>query len=329
MAYQSNSATGVVDLLDELRLFLTSNGFVVNVNTAEGNGWRLTVNKNGRYFNFRALVNESAAPSFGTQSAALYMNASTGFNGANAWYDQPNAMTYNDSGTKYFVAGMSNLSTIVTYHFHYYGNSDYDFCAVVLESPAGTYQRLLFGKLSTAKYGNSWTGTQGMWFNGSNGGHYGGYSLAINFFGEPLSGLWTGFHPYGAVYDGSLWMTGNHEKQPMLSPSRPVVIDGITKKSTIWANTPNSFNGLPVFLPVDVYMAAISGVQSSAEMPLIPIGEIPNLYWTNIKNLVSGSTLTFGSDTYVIYPFCKKSDTWDNTNANNGTYYLGMAIKNS
>lgn len=325
MAFQTGTATDANDALIKLKNFLGANGYTLNVDTAEGTGVRVTASKGGRFFNFRSYVNETI-PNFANQTG-IFMNASTAFNGASPWYQQANALTFNDGATKHLLTGINRIGAVTSYHFHQYSNADYDVVYAIFESPAGTFQRLMFGKISTARYGNLWSGTQGMFFNGSVGPHYGGASLTLNFFGSALSSTWGAQNPYSAIYNGTTWMNGCADINPaFFSPAIPQVLDGIAKKSTVFANVPNTFNGLPIGFPVEVFKG-LDNLAINSASPISPIGELPNVYWTNIKNLVPATNITYGSDIYRVYPFYKKSDTWNNGNPENGTYYLGFIIK--
>jgi hypothetical protein len=86
MAYDTGSASGVAQLLDALRVFLLAQGWTVNLFGDDGAGKRLHVQKGSDTFvNFRAAVGEfmgSADLENASTNNALWMNGSTGYNGA-------------------------------------------------------------------------------------------------------------------------------------------------------------------------------------------------------------------------------------------------------
>lgn len=333
MAYTTGSATDLADLIDKIRIFLTGTaGYTQNAFSVDGTGHRLHVQKNSMFFNLRSFVNETVPNNGAANTYGIMMNASTGYNAGNNWYSQPGNFTYN-SGTNSFITGINNINgAIVAYHFfHFASGGDYDAVYIIVESPSGTYNRLLFGRIGTASIGGHWTTPpEGMFYQGSVAHTNGGYSGALSFFGGTVTG-WNTTNPHGALYgtvDGFTgWMSGNFGiAQNLMSPARPQVFDSIVKTSSYWLCSPNTFNSMPPLIPVTINVTRSTGAMGSTT-PWSPVGTLPNLYWLNIFNVNPGSDITIaGSDTYKVFPFRKKSSTWT-VDPNNGTYRLGFCIK--
>lgn len=330
--YQTGSATDLADLMSQFRTFLTgSAGYTESAFSADGTGHRLHVHKGSRYFNFRSFVNENVSANGAASQYGIYMNAGTGYNGANPWHNQPGVFIYN-SGANYYIAGMNKLdSAIVSYHLFYFNNADADVVYFIVESPAGTYNRLLFGRVGTANIGTHWASApNGMFYNGSVFHTSSNYSLATTFFGGPVN-FWGTTQPAGALYgtvDGATeWMSGNFLiPQSQMSPARPQVFDSIMKTSTFWLCSPNTFNSMPPLVPIIVNVTRATS-DISATTPWSPAGELPDIHWINLANINPGSVISIASDTYKVFPFRKKSSTWTNADVNNGTYRMGFAIK--
>lgn len=331
--YQSGSSANIHSLLIDISDFCLSAGYTINSLTNEGTGNRLHISKNGRFFNFRSFIGENIV-TYSTNQYALFMNASTAYNAGNTWYQQPNYFDYNDGSAKSFIAGMVRLdSTISQYHFFHHTTGVYDVIYIFVRNEEGYWQRLLFGNVDTAKYSANLTTPQGMFYQGSKAPFNNSYSNALTLFGDGVPSIWNAENPQGAAYlnfsSTNRWHSGNFGlTQNWMSPQRPQIIDGICKKSTILNNALSSISSVPTFLPIDLYVGQTVSTITSGLTGLIPFGELPNIYFTNIYNLDEATILKMGTvDKYRIFPFSKKGDTWNYTDPSNGTYRFGLAVK--
>lgn len=338
--YGSGSATDVNDLMSKLRSHLTADaGFTEQSYVTEGTGRRMHMSKNGMFFNFRSFVAETT-PAGGTSQTGIFMNAGTAYSGATAWYNQTGVMTYN-SGVGYLLPGMVQLTgAIVTYHFYSFSDTNYDVVYFFVESPAGTYQRLLFGQIDRSKFGTHWTTDpiEGMFYCGSQAHNNTAYSNSLSLLGENQVGFWSDARPKGAVYgsvpDGGTprWLSGDFSiPQNQLSPARVQCFDSIGKSASIWLDTPNTFNSNPIQVPIIINVTLDSSASlsnTSPNVPWCPVGELPFLYWVNLQNINPGSDISVSSDTYKCFPFRKKSDTWNQSDPSVGTYRFGLSVKN-
>lgn len=335
--YATSSATDINDLAVKLKDHLVNNaGYSLNSFTTESTGRRIHVNKNGMYFNFRSFAAETT-PAGGVLQSGLFFNGSTGFNGSNTWFAQPGAASYG-SGPSYLLPGLVQITaSVVSYHFYWFNSADYDMVYFFVEAPAGTFQRLIFGHIDTSKAGTIWASSpQGTIYMGSQRHTINTYSNSLNLIGERQDGFWNDSRPqgmlYGSIPDGGTpqWLSGDFSiTQSSFSPLRPQCFDSISKSGSLWLDTPNSFNSLPVQIPISIYATLDTAGLSSANpnVPFCKVGELPFLYWINLQNIPPGSTVAISTDNYRVFPFRKKSDTWNAGDSSVGTYRFGLSVR--
>ncbi len=337
--YGTGNASNVNDLMALFKDHLVNDaGFTLDSYVTEGTGRRCHVHKGGIYFNFRSYVAE-AVPVGGATQTGIFFNCGDNYSGAAAWYNQSGVMKY-DSNTKYLIPGMVQLTgAIVAYHFYHFDDTDYDVNYFFVESPAGTFQRMLFGRMKRSTFGTHWTsGIEGAFYGGSQGHNSALYSNALNIAGENSQGYWNHnnakFACFGSVPNGgtAYWLNGDFSiPQSQLSPARVQCFDSISKCGSLWLDTPNSFNSLPIQMPVtiNVTLDSVASLSSATpNIPWCPVGELPFIYWVNLFSLSPGANITVASDSYKVFPFRKKSDVWSAGDASVGTYRFGLAVKN-
>jgi hypothetical protein len=330
--YSTGSIDSTNSLMLSLRDFCQTAGYTINSLTDEGTGKRLHISKNNRFFNLRSFNNESVV-TYSNNQYAIFMNASTSYNAGNTWYQQPNYFDYNDGSTKSFIAGIINLeSGIRYYHFFHFNTANYDVIYVFLENGLGYFQRLLFGNVSTEKFGTSLTTAEGMFYSGSKAPFNKTYSNAITIFGDGIPEIYGAEVPQSAIYirySGTpRWHSGNFNiNQAWMSPQRPQAVDSICKRSTILNNCLSTFSSIPTFIPIEVYAGQDTGNITNNITNLIPFGELPEIYFTRIDNFTGGGDLKMAKDTYKIFPFSGKNTYWDSAHPEVGTYQYGLAVR--
>lgn len=194
--YQTGSTADVFSLLTLLQNFLvTTAGYTVNRSNSTSNNTRLQVSKSGRYFNFAIPFAQDVSGSFTGQYTSLLMNAGTGYSSGSDWYNQPGTMV--SLASNYFISAMIDIGVVSSYHFFYKTSSDYD-CVYVFVESNGIWQRLLFGKMATNNY-NTWSGLDGMFYQGSKAPLDHNPSLALSLFGASVPD-WVSEAPQGAVF---------------------------------------------------------------------------------------------------------------------------------
>jgi hypothetical protein len=150
MAYETGSATDRDDLLNKLRIFLVANGWTQNYWAAEGEGYRLHVNKDTVYANFRTSAG-AAEKILAHANTWFAMNVSTGYDGTKHWSLQPGAPYAPGGNPGSLASGFLITGSIVSYYFFAQDNS-FD---VVAEISSGVFRSMHAGELT--KFG-SYTG---------------------------------------------------------------------------------------------------------------------------------------------------------------------------
>lgn len=327
--YSFGSSQSINSLVDSLATFCQSAGYTINSLVSEGTGRRLHISKNNRCFNFRSFINESVL-TYSNNQYALFMNAGTGYSGALAWYNQTGVMTYNDGSSKYFLAGAIRLNTSLEYHFFSFIGSGYDVVYVFIKNADGVFQHLLFGNFDVSKYGTVVGTSETMFFHGSTNPFSTSYSNSFTIFGDGLPGIFNASNPQGAAYlnylGNSRWFSGNFSiNQVWFSPQRPQIVDSVCKKSSLLNNL-KGVGAIPTFLPIEIYQAQNTSNITDNNVPLIPAGELPFIYFTDISNFESGGDLLMAKDSYKIFPFSVKSEDWNPIGIQ--SYKFGMAVLN-
>lgn len=346
--YITQSVSSINDLMDKLYAFCTNtaSGYPAYTGlgiTSEGTGKRFHIGRldgNPYFFNFRSVSNEAILN--GSNSYGIYMNAGIGnYESTLPWYNQESVLTY-DNGTKYLITGMNKLdSSIVSCHFFYFKvTNNYDVIYVIVESPSGTYQRLMFGVMESSSLHSEWAGNPpvGLFYSGSVSHTNTNYSIATSFFGGSDS-LWQSGSPIGAAYVNSQteggdyftgWAIGDFSIPLNQFPeARPQIFDMSLKMNSIFLCSPNTFNSMPPLYPVTICSTTPRTTTMDGNAVWYPVGTLPFVYTLNMFNISSGASVTIGSDTYKVFPFRKKSDTWVSSSPDNGTYRFGFAIKTS
>lgn len=109
--------------------------------------------------------------------------------------------------------------------------------------------------------------------------------------------------------------------------TQPPCMDSIVKMRSIINCAPNSFNSLTVLLPIYVFVFA-NGTANIVTTPFRPLGALPGLTYTNIRNLSPGSQHTISTDQYRVYPLVEKSDVAYSV-FDSKTQHLGFSIKSN
>jgi hypothetical protein len=320
--YETGATTGVNDLIDKIRAFAVTNGWTNNSFVAEGAGFRLHLQLSTDVFvNFRSLVAEASQPS-GAVITALAMNGSTGYNGSNPWYAQPGAALISGGAPNRPAVGIVGSGAFPTYHL--FARSNMIYC--VVEYTTGQYQWLGFGK-PTKK--GTWSGgilvfgaRECRGTNDTTSAHSTmcGRSQYItnNADGNPNAFLY-------AECDGATnWMAS--DANMVMNPTAAKFFDGFNKLGACNMNSPNSFNGQVILIPIELYMTR-QGPGSWTRTTNISIeGYLTDIFMCNMKNLTPGQLLTISSDEYLAFPFRLKT-TSGTVNTAGATGWQGFAIK--
>lgn len=181
MAYQASTFTGIHDLLDKIKIFLSSNGWTVNLwddditgyyspsGVDYTNGKRLHIQKTAddgtvMYFNFRSVTRGFVFEDYYqntpqingryySEIRGIAINGSTGFNAGNSWGYQPGAPV--GSSSKSCGGCITELPTSGTNNYFIFQNGDT--VTVIVEIDTEVYMMLSFGCLQKS---GTWTGGQ-------------------------------------------------------------------------------------------------------------------------------------------------------------------------
>lgn len=331
--YETGAVGGVNLLIDAIRAFALANGWTVNQYTADGNGFRLHLQRGSDVFiNLRSVVNEYAQTNQqGGITTGLAVAGSTGHNPSVVWYTQPGAPNSGGGTPTYKMAGMMGIAGAIP-AYHLFARGDMIYC--VIEYVAGSFLWLGFGRIS--KYG-AWTG--GTIFFGSDEGHNNSVTTNIyrNFAGEPpwttndLNGnvnAW--MHGTVTDYNGANAVTGwlGCVDSPSLSVNMPRFFDSSCLQSLLITNAHNTFNSQPVLLPLTIQVTrdgamANGGWENYNNFSVE--GYLPDAFLCNVRVLLPGQTLTIGSAQYKVFPFRAKNTLGIATGGTSG--WQGFAIR--
>lgn len=353
MNYSTNTFTDANDLIDKFKTFAvstagwTSNAYADDsASTTNPKGKKLQISKStDLFYNFRSFMPAGsgtveappdASPSSSvTQPGGLFGIPSTGYSGASPWYDQAGKPFFTSSGTKYGISGIVGLVGAGTYYFWSFedATAGYDVLYMVVEYPTDIFQHMFCGRLDKQFYG-TWTG--GSFFSASNLPSTVTPQLQLNFFGPSPNGFFSGSSgPRGFIYaenvdgaSGDGWTWGEPQYSTSEINAMPRNLDSIRLTVSMWDDMPNSFNALNPLIPVVTGCGRSWGnTNVTATTPWSPLGELPFVYWVNLKDLNPKQNVSISTTDYKVFPFRNKGATWDQFSASNGSFNYGYAIK--
>lgn len=292
MAYETGTATNEHDLLDKLRTFLVSAGWTQNYWAAEGDGYRLHVNKNNVYANFRSTAATkvfSVPQSFAFKGIGY--NLSTGYNSSNSWELQPGSIV--DSVHHTYSTGnvLGIPSSVLSYYF--FANGD---CFDVFAETSSNYFNSLHGGELT-KFG-SYTG--GMYFTATRTtadySPLGGTPWIVDHL--PFTNQESNYGVTGVLFESS-WYSNNN---PFYSGYLMNPFSGKTFTQTIAREAgmvtsllaaPPTSEGSTVLLPL--YYAAYQNPY------YYPLGYVPYARICRGEYVANGQEVILGSDTWKLF----------------------------
>lgn len=325
--YETGSATGVVDLITKLEVFLAANGWTTDSFATEGSGKRYHAHNGSVYLNMRAYVGEipdtDILGASASSTTALGMNIGTG-TALGDWFNGTGTPV--TGASKYATAGMNGLTgTIPAYHFfaHNAGAS----ITIVVEYVAGYYQYINFGSLN--KFG---TYTGGSYFTGSKNGVSStaivsnGEMPGVGFFSKDAQAANTSPGFVSLSVDAETGWHWSDSYSPGRDSASQYIVDNYTRFVSTLLIQPNTLNDLAVLMPVVVTVERDSNHDSSTH--LSPIGELPNTYLLRITHITPGQQITLGVDDYRVFPFFHKYNSASTPSSIGGhSSYFGFAVK--
>jgi hypothetical protein len=319
MSYETGTATDQHNLLDKVRTFLVANGWTQNGWADDGTGKRLHVSKGGLYFNFRSAVNERVFPyAYYSSSGYAYVTGialcgSTGYDGGEAWDEQPGGPIFNYNSCTWGVCAKDISGAVPAYHLFTLGANS---VCLVVEYQSGKFQYLVWGELDKSEAG---TYTGGQFVAGSRSAaaaSYGGLGptgifgyqgypddtamLAVRMDIDSITEYWWPGGNYVTRYGNATRLVRANGLSGALEPESA---SQYGLEAPLIRATPNAFNGLTPLFPIPIIAERASDKWSY-------IGRVPNTRMLNMTNYSAGDEVTFGSDTWKVFPQHSKTDTY-------------------
>lgn len=323
MSYSNTSATDWADLLDEISTFVVADGWTEEYDVDAGNGKQIAFSKGACEMAIgeqNSTLNPITVES-GWLDGRLFATLSTGINAGNTQYwghpgspvttsTDADRVTLNDLGD---ASGFSNV-----WLFSGPGTGP-DYCHCVIQTAGDRYSHLSFGELdplgmSTPDVGFLTAIYYQFWPSGSanspiNSNHKFGHfapnqalkAIHVNIQASTLPA--SGYDSAGVYTDSSLTRTftiGDHDDDHYAA-SQGNFLDFFLPISNQLTTGGTAMWPIPVFF------------KSTDSTTHVFLGILPGVRLVDIANHTPGSELTFGSETWVVFPF-KRKGLQDNLN---------------
>jgi hypothetical protein len=283
MSYQTGTATGPTDLLDKIRSFLLSDGWTVNNYSSIGAGYRLHVQKtfesgNTCFFNFRSAVGETGSTLIaennigdtnGTVTGGILINGSTGYDIGELWHKQPGYSLDPQNSNKSYAGCMNpmSLSAIPAYYIFSTGYAVH----VVVEATSGKFQFMSFGLLEKLYF-------------------------TVKVDSAPSGGVYL---DVDSIADWRVNGTGSYIEiaWPCVAGQATANAD-YTKGgmgSFFWSKSPNFYNNIAALCPIFTFGKRSDGNYSILGWPA-------GVRFMNVTNYSAGQELTYGDETWKVFP---------------------------
>lgn len=315
MAYQTGSASGPNDMLEQLRVFAVAQGWTSNRNAVIGSGREVCLSKGSAYFNLRSFVNETVTIN-GTASAnktGIAINGSDGYSAGALWDQQPgHTMAPNTTRLHGWLPFVLSPGPFPSYHIF---ASDSKTIYLEIEVVTGTYQRLGFGSLDLFNSGAS-GGGRFFYATGGNA-QVNADSHGTSWLGNDVNGApWvleevpfrggylnaggndTGSYIRVAVDSFDGWAQSARSNSQ--SHTGVAAQGGGTHDWVLVHNqSTNPLNGVGILFPHVVSVNRSNIYQQ-------PIGIIPAMRYMDMTNYLPGDEFTIGSDVWKVFPWWQK-----------------------
>lgn len=343
MAYQTGETTGAEDFLGTLETFLTANGWTVD-DSSGSSSEKLAVHKNNVYVSFR--YNSSATP--GTDEI-VSIHQATGHTASadpgNHTGDSGNG--YNSSSSvsgtlldneRYVNLGLAS-SGLANNYFIFEQDASPAYVHIVIARADGEYRHFGFGELE--KFG-TWNGgdycyghyidaesseagttsvdvscfLDGAFDPDSSGTGYAATMTMDSMPDQNGSGEWAVIKAVQNAYGGLTDTAGN---------ARALVQGGFRggmiahSLGGLYIDRNSGFiNTVPVHL----------WYYNDAQTPprIYYLGSMADVRMVTMIGIAAGEELTVGSDTWVVFPFIKKTEV-NGSGGENYSYYMGVAYR--
>lgn len=349
MAYQTGVSTGTHDLLDKLRLFAAGIGWTIDrfatgvtVGYDDNGTWLQLHHADAGYHNIAAdnLIND--INTFPRPSPYIYCFGATGVDLESTLFkDQPGSSwtigNYQETGNINGVGGACGTNGLrgpfTAYHF--FGTTDY--LHVCIEIVAGEYAHFGVGKMekngvytggeygfgtpwyyylnTTSNYANSANHFRNAWFFDATYSH-----------SQPIScsGYMRMDHPDypGVPQWGRASSSQSAASNSVSAASKLTSSYGEYRNpfSQMWMLTPNTINGISPMFPI----APIFQLRNTyCFMP----GQLKDVRFVNIINLDPGTTVTLGTDAWLVFPIKAKGTQETGPKGTVNSWRYGVAYR--
>ncbi len=324
MSYQTSTASGCIDLVQQLVTFLVAHGWTQDMSQTDGAGWRAHLHLGGTYVNLRAGVGENLIPSdyygHSGEPAAVYGYLGDGYNGSLAWDKQSGRgidLSELSSGRTLVVGFRMVPATTTTFYFFCDAGGD-NVTVVVQTSPgdfgflgfgsslskAGTYSlgAYYFGSRNALSIGYNNAPTQYLPFANSDDNFPNSACLAfVRVDCDSVTGKWFGVGAGSANNETVKKLATPNSSYYSPPNSIPVYgdhagwTDGATYGYEFFRRLTSIMNGQVNLVPIHLWVPRDAGGYSL-------LGWVPNIFTVFNHSLPGGSTYTLGADDYLVFP---------------------------
>jgi hypothetical protein len=329
MAYATGSASSCVAVLQALATFATSNGWSIDYSgTASGYAWVINIHKGSTYLNL-------AVP---TGDGQIDLYGATGYTAGAPTGSHPNSsqrlsvlpgVTY-PSGAKTLNAGPYTA-------YHFFSSSSGTYLHALIEVSVGVYAHIHAGALSAAGGASPATYLSiSSWYTYAPQNQYDSNpSTPDNYYsGKPFCADVASYSAspqtttlLGCTVDSTFrWFAGAQGSSP--ARLKDLGVSGYTGYGYGFArsahqSTPNTFNGLPVLIPIPFFAERAAGNIYSY------VGDAPDVRQVNMANNNAKDEITIGSDVWKLFPIIANNPTINTQGAAASSYPYGLAFKKS
>lgn len=295
MAYETNTAASMADLLAALETFLQANGWTKTGNVLHKGDCYTTMTAEGSRLVLRGGTGETAGGLTGAGPQPVYCGSPT--------------------------TGVA-LSLPVTYHFHTHGDEAFAF----INWGTHYWAHLGFGCSPVAGL----PGTGG-WYFGSTAGtpkatlawagadyYHGGMVIAGTY--NATGPFWApGNTDHSNSYlhhglDGGGWSAATGGSVAAAGASAQCL--GIA--GPLLVRSPSAWNGQAVLIPIQPLVSRASSKVSI-------IGQLQHVRYLSVSSYAPGDLITLGADQWRVYPFFRKGSVLTPTTLDSG--FLGLAVR--
>ena len=318
MAYQAGTFADNDDLIDKIDTFLVGQGWTKDNKQVDGTGKRAHFHKTGQfastdlYMNFRSAVNEDLDGSLIALTTGIAMNMSEGFSGTgDSWARQGTSypgFVSNKAVDNPYAPRMIGIGDTPNQRYFFFHNLNPTVFAIVVEYTPGRYSWMFGGeivKLSTftgGQFGSAQWGSETNAGQGINGNEYHPFDRnngAMNSFVRADTDVNT--VPWQLI-----------EEEAGSNVNRVISARGFWNDNLLLG--PNDFNALAPLITLPIF------AQRPASQYFM-LGYIDHVREINLGALNNEEEITFGSETWKVFPHRFKGTSGGNTGD------LGLAFR--